>query len=90
MFENINQVICNFNMFDIEQTVYVYADNAVVPIAKCAMDELGEVITSIRFNSNANKVHLFGNEKYVDTILRDIDLHSGSAYSNGMIHVEVN
>mgnify|MGYP006969209233 FL=1 len=77
-------------MFDIEQTVYVYADNAVVPIAKCAMDELGEVITSICFNSNANRVHLFGNEKYVDTILRDIDLHSGSAYSNGTIQVEVN
>lgn len=87
----IEKVICNFNMFDIEQTVYIYTDSNTTPIARCSMDELGEIITNICFNSNINNVHLFGDTKYVESILHDIDLHSGcSAYSNGMIKVEVN
>lgn len=89
--QKIDKIICNFNMFDIEQTIYIYTDNSTSPIAKCSMDELGKTITDICFGSNIANVHLFGNAKYVENILHDIDLHSGcSAYSNGMIKVEVN
>ena len=55
------------------------------------MEDLGKTITDICFSNNINNVHLFGNAKYIEAILNDIDFHSGcAAYSNGMIKVEVN
>ena len=84
------KIICNFNMFDLEQTVLIYTNDSTTPIVKCTMEDLGETIVDICSNSNIKNVHLFGNNKYVETILRDIDLHSMSAYSKGLIKVEVN
>ena len=87
----MTKVVCNFNMFDIEQTVLIYADDSTTPIVKCSMEDLGKTITDICFSNNINNVHLFGNAKYIEAILDDIDFHSGcAAYSNGMIKVEVN
>ena len=90
----MKKVICNFNLFDIEQTMYVYIEEdgvkRVNPIGRCKFENLGHMLVEICYANDANRIHLFGNEEYVNGILHDIDLHSGSAYSNGMIQVEVN
>lgn len=89
----MEKLICNFSLFDMEQTVYVYIDetNSYTPIGKCSLEELGKTIADVCFANNISNVHLYGHDRYVEGILHDIDLHSGcSAYSNGMINVEVN
>ncbi len=91
----MRKVVCNFSLFDMEQTVYVYTsengNESYEPIGKCTLESLGKIVTEVCFANNIGNVHLYGHEKYVDGILHDIDFHSGcSAYSNGMIKVEVN
>ena len=91
----MKKIVCNFSLFDMEQTVYVYIDEdghqRYEPVGKCTLDNLGKVVTDVCFANNINNVHLYGHNAYVEGILHDIDLYSGcSAYSNGIIHVEVN
>lgn len=89
----MDKIICNFSLFDMEQTVYVYisSTNSYEPIGKCSLEDLGKTIADVCFARNISNVHLYGHDKYVEGILKDIDLYSGcSAYSIGMINVEVN
>ena len=91
----MKKIVCNFNLFDMEQTIYAYIEEdgvkRVEPIGRCKFENLGLMLTELCFANNINHIHLFGHEQYVDNIVHDIDKHSGcSAYSNGMIQVEVN
>lgn len=91
----MKQVICNFSLFDMEQTVYIYVEENGVkrydPIGTTKLKNLGHMLTEVCFANNIDHIHLYGHDKYVEGILQDIDFYSGcSAYSNGMIKVEVN
>lgn len=91
----MKKVICNFSLFDMEQTIYILTEENGTTnynaIGKCKLDNLGKMLTEVCFSNNIGNIHLYGHEKYIDGILHDIDLYSEcSAYSNGMIHVEVN
>ena len=91
----MKKIICNFSLFDMEQTIYAYIEEDGVqrydPIGRCQLENLGKMLTEVCFANNIDNIHLYGHEKYIDGILHDIDMYSGcSAYSNGMIHVEVN
>ena len=91
----MEKVICNFSLFDMEQTIYILTEENGTTnykaIGKCNLDELGKTLADVCFANNIDSVHLYGHAQYIDNILHDIDLHSGcSAYSNGMIKVEVN
>ena len=91
----MTKVVCNFNLFDIKHEIYVYENNngaeSYTPIGKCPLVDIGKIITDTCFALNINNVHLFGHSKYIEGVLEDIDVYSGcSAYSNGIIKVEVN
>jgi hypothetical protein len=91
----MKKIICNFSLFDMENTVYVYDNTdgaeSYEPVGRCKLADIGKTIADTCFALNINNVHLFGHNKYIEGILEDIDTHSGcSAYSNGMIKVEVN
>ena len=90
----MKKVICNFNLFDMDQTMFIYieenGDKRVNPIGRCKFENLGHMLVELCYANDIRNIHLFGQEQYVNIILQDIDLHSGSAYSNGMIQVEVN
>lgn len=91
----MKKVICNFSLFDMEQTVYIHntedGAESYEPVGKCKLEDLGKIMTEVCFANNIGNIHLYGHDKYVEGILQDIDFHSGcSAYSNGMIKVEVN
>lgn len=86
-------IICNFSLFDMKQSIYIFDDetNTYTLVGKCDLNELGKSLTDACFANNIDRVHIYGHNVYVEDILHDIDLHSGcSAYSNGMIIVEVN
>jgi hypothetical protein len=91
----MRKVVCNFSLFDMEQTVYIHTEEngaeSYQQIGKCSLEDLGKIVTNVCFSENIDTVHLYGHNKYIEGILQDIDFHSGcSAYSNGMIKVEVN
>lgn len=91
----MKKVICNFSLFDMEQTIYILTEENestnYQQMGKCKLEDLGKLLTEVCFANNIDNIHLYGHDKYVNGILHDIDLYSGcSAYSNGMIHVEVN
>ena len=89
----MKQVICNFSLFDMQQTVYIFDDvtNTYEAVGNCTLEDLGKVVADVCFAHNINNVHLYGQSKFAESILCDIDTHSNcSAYSNGMILVEVN
>ena len=91
----MKKIICNFSLFDMEQTIYILTEENNTqhyePVGTCELVNLGKTLTEVCFANNIDNIHLYGHSKYIDGILYDIDLYSGcSAYSNGMIHVEVN
>lgn len=89
----MKQVICNFSLFDMQQTVYIFDDvaNTYEAMGNCTLEGLGKLVTDVCFAHNVSNVHLYGQDRFAESILHDIDVHSGcSAYSNGMISVEVN
>lgn len=85
-------IVCNFNLFDLHQNVYLInpEENVNRHIAITNLEDLGKVIAEMCTNNNATKIHLYGNASFAQAIIRDIDIHSGSAYSKNIIEVEVN
>ena len=47
----MKKVICNFNLFDIEQTMYIYIEEdgvkRVNPIGRCKFENLGHMLVEI-------------------------------------------
>lgn len=91
----MKQLICNFNMFDLEQSVYIYAEEDGVksyePVARCTkIGNLGQMLVELCYANDIHHIHLTGNKNYLESILKDIDKHGNAAYSNGEIIVEVN
>lgn len=91
----MKKLICNFSLFDMEQTIYIFVEENGVqryePIGKCGkIENLGHMLTELCFANEIRNIHLFGHNRFIDGILNDIDKHSNSAYSQGLITVEVN
>lgn len=89
----MKEFVCNFNMFDLHQQIYLidHEANTSKRLGLCSLETIGKMLVELCFANNVNKVHLFGNSEYAEVIKSDIDMHSGcSAYSNGLIEVEVN
>lgn len=48
------------------------------------------MLVEVCYANEIYNMHLFGHSRFIDGILNDIDKYSNSAYSNGLITVEVN
>lgn len=91
----MKKIVCNFSLFDMEQTIYIYIEENGVqryePIGKCdKIENLGYMLVEVCYANDIYNMHLFGHSRFIDAVLSDIDKHSNSAYSNGLITVEVN
>ena len=91
----MKKIVCNFNLFDMEQTIYIYIEENGVqryePIGMCGkIENLGHMLVEICYDYEIYNMHLFGHSGFMDSVLNDIDKYSNSAYSNGLITVEVN
>lgn len=91
----MKKIVCNFSLFDMEQTIYIYIEENGVqryePIGKCSkIENLGHMLVEVCYANEIYNMHLFGHSRFIDAVLSDIDKHSNSAYSNGLITVEVN
>ena len=91
----MKKIICNFSLFDMEQTIYIYIEEDGVqryePIGKCGkIENLGNMLVEVCYANDIYNMHLFGHSRFINGVLNDIDAYSNSAYSNGLITVEVN
>ena len=91
----MKKIVCNFSLFDMEQTIYIYIEENGVqryePIGKCGkIENLGHMLVEVCYANDISNMHLFGHSRFIDGVLNDIDKYSNSAYSNGLITVEVN
>jgi hypothetical protein len=91
----MKKIICNFSLFDMEQTIYIYIEEDGVqryePIGKCGkIENLGHMLVEVRYANDIYNKRLFGHSRFIDGVLNDIDAYSNSAYSIGLITVEVN
>jgi hypothetical protein len=48
------------------------------------------MLVEVCYANDIYNMHLFGHSRFIDAVLSDIDKYSNSAYSNGLITVEVN
>lgn len=83
-------IICYFNLFDMSQKILILNEDKEELIAMATLDSLGESIADVCKVYNINKVHLYGNEEYASSLIDEIDTHTGAAYSNNLIEIEVN
>ena len=91
----MKKIVCNFSLFDMEQTIYIFIEENGVqryePIGKCGkIENLGHMLVEVCYANDIHNMHLFGHSRFIDGVLSDIDKYSNSAYSNGLITVEVN
>ena len=84
------KILCNLNLFTLEQTIYLIDDNGTVnPIAVAEMEQLPEVISAICSEYSAHDVVLSGNEVYAQNLAETIKEFGLKNYSNNNIEVEI-
>ena len=84
------KVLCNLNLFALEQTIYLIDNYGTVnPVAVAEMEQLPEVVAAICNEHSAYKVVLSGNVAYASTLAEDIQALGLKNYSNNNIQVEV-
>lgn len=75
------EVICFIDMFSLKQNVKIGEQIFSVPT-----NNLEEILPSLCYNNQSNKLHLFGNETYVEGIVTKIQENQN--YSN--LEIKVN
>lgn len=86
-------IICNYNLFDVVQNVYVYREETdeTILMCQCTLENLGATIGEVCYARGIDKVHLYGHEEYAPTIIDDIKKYEDLMFSqNLVINVEVN
>ena len=76
-----NEIICFVDMFSLTQNLKIGDKIITIPT-----DELGKTIHSLCYSNQTNKVHLYGNEMYIEGIV--VEINENADYAN--IEIKVN
>lgn len=83
------KLLCNLNLFALEQTIYAIDDAGTVnPVAAVELEQLLEIMTAMIGEYNATKVVLSGSGSYANTIAEEIKNWNASHYNHN-IEIEV-
>ena len=63
----IDEIICFIDMFSLTQHVKIGEQITTVPT-----NDLGKILPSLCYSNQTNKIHLFGNEMYIEGIISEI------------------
>lgn len=84
------KILCNLNLFALEQTIYLIDDQGEVnPIAATEIEQLPEVIAAICNEYDAHDVTLIGNNIYALNLADGIREYGLKHYSNNKIEVRI-
>ena len=88
----MSQIICNVNVFDLNQTIYLIDEyNAQNVIKTTNLTILGNDIAKICKQKKCYKVHLFGSQVYLeDMVIPQIKEYLGSTFGLDELELEVN
>ena len=86
-------IVCSHNLFNLRHTVLLMdtiGAGTTTPLGSYTNDELATAIYSACINNNTNKVHLFGDEGFLQTISNEIKEKSILDYNNNIIEIKIN
>jgi hypothetical protein len=83
-------IVCSFNLFDLDQWVYIVDDGNAKIGAITNLQRLGETIANLSATNNIDNVKLIGNATYASDIVNDIHEHNARYYNNRKINIQVN
>lgn len=83
-------LVCYLNMFELNQKLYLFNDNAYELIDEMPIEDL---IAKTTFNcekNNINHIHLFGDENFLDPYIKELIKYGKTYYNLNDLIVEVN
>ena len=83
-------IVCQFNLFDMYQTVNEIQNGQLRPLGIMTLEELGKNIGKYCLTQNINYIHLYGDLSYSKKIIEDIDTVTNGLFSKKKIEIEVN
>ena len=85
-------IICNLNMFDMNQYIYKHNDNTkdFIPIGEVPVEALAQKIATECKINEIHFVHLYGDEIFLEPIVENIKEFGKQNYAFEDINVEVN
>lgn len=88
----MNWIICNVNVFDLNQTIYLLDEyNAQNTIKTTNLTILGSDIAKACQQKKCYKVHLFGSQVYLeDMVIPQLKEYLGNTFGLEELELEVN
>lgn len=75
------EIVCFIDMFSLTQNVQI--GEKIIPIST---NEISKILPSLCYSNHTNKIHLFGNDIFIDGIVTEIN--ENQDYSN--LEIKVN
>ena len=75
------EIVCFIDMFSLTQNVQI--SEKIIPIST---NEISKILPSLCYSNHTNKIHLFGNDIFIDGIVTEIN--ENQDYSN--LEIKVN
>lgn len=83
-------IVCKFQMFSANQTVYVYNDNYIMDMEKVSTEDLEKTILIFCDKYGAEEVRLYGLKNYLLPVAEQIQYYNAMLYNKTNVKVEVN
>lgn len=83
------KLICNINLFSLNQIIYCSNYETVTPIAEVTLEDLPATVAAICAEKRIANVVLTGNSVYGETVADDIRTYALKNYNKNDIIVEV-
>lgn len=86
-------ICCRIEMFKNKQSIFICSDDGnEEKIDSVSLDLLGAVIAQYCHEYETNKIHLFGQEEYIESLIDDIRTTNFFMYKNNaqVLEIEVN
>lgn len=82
-------ILCDFNLFDLHQSIMLVSPEGVEKIGISSIEELGDNIAFLCDKYNVHDVKLHGNKKYGEEIANTLIAAGNTRYGMFDINVEV-
>lgn len=88
----MKEIVCNINLFSLYHSIYLvdYEKNLKEKIETTDLEELPEILNHNCWLYDTNKIHLFGEEKGLESLIEKINTFNTLHNNENKIEIEVN
>lgn len=83
-------LVCNFNLFDLHQTIMLVDDYDHKTVSVTTLTDLGKSLSELCNANGIEYIHLYGDNSYANKIIKDFDKASNLKFSKNKVKIEVN